>query len=227
MKLANPGPVTALAMASAIAMLTATLAGAAGISGTSPPPSALPTPPTGTDAGKRNATGSTAQPVPTATPLLPPAGKAPPSVSPNQPGPGATTSSPGAPIQLSPANVKRLSKPKPVPATFEDVEAAFSEAKHAATEYKQHVGYADTQSKSCSTRAYSAQDQKAAGCQGSNTVEQCMEKLYDYCMSKCCPGKESFGKTTSQLSAASQKLAQRAQSYANHVQQMLDLYYGK
>jgi hypothetical protein len=227
MKLARLGLATALAMAGATAMLAPTIAGAAGVGGPSPPPSALPTPPTGTDAGKRNATAGSTQPVPTATPLLPPAGKAPSSASPNQPGPGATTSSPGAPIQLSPANVKRLSKPKPAPATFEDVEAAFSEAKHAAVEYKQHVGYAEAQSKSCSTRAYSAQDQKAAGCQGSNTVEQCVEKLYDYCMSKCCPGKESFGKTTSQLSATSQKLAQRAQSYASHVQQMLDLYYGK
>lgn len=38
--------------------------------------------------------------------------------------------------------------------------------------------------KKCSTRSYSVQDQKNAGCQGSETVDQCTNKLFKYCLGR-------------------------------------------
>jgi hypothetical protein len=34
----------------------------------------------------------------------------------------------------------------------------------------------------CLTKSYSVQDQQAAGCAGTDTVNQCMDKLYKYCI---------------------------------------------
>ena len=35
---------------------------------------------------------------------------------------------------------------------------------------------------SCLTKSYSVQDQQAAGCAGTDTVNQCMDKLYKHCI---------------------------------------------
>ena len=62
-------------------------------------------------------------------------------------------------------------------------------------------------SKNCSIKAYSVQDQQAAGCKGNDTVEQCMEKLYDFCMSKLDQpefSKDRCGKGTCCISRARQ-----------------------
>ena len=34
----------------------------------------------------------------------------------------------------------------------------------------------------CLTKSYSVQDQQAAGCTGTETLNQCMDKLYKYCI---------------------------------------------
>ena len=36
--------------------------------------------------------------------------------------------------------------------------------------------------KACSGKSYSVQDQKAAGCTGNETLNQCMDKLYKHCV---------------------------------------------
>ena len=36
--------------------------------------------------------------------------------------------------------------------------------------------------KECANKAYSVQDQKAAGCTGNDTMNQCMDKLYKHCV---------------------------------------------
>ena len=41
--------------------------------------------------------------------------------------------------------------------------------------YRDRINY-------CLTRSYSVQDQQAAGCAGTDTVNQCMDKLYKYCI---------------------------------------------
>lgn len=41
--------------------------------------------------------------------------------------------------------------------------------------YKPHI-------KNCLAKSYSVQDQQAAGCAGTDTVNQCMDKLYKYCI---------------------------------------------
>jgi len=41
--------------------------------------------------------------------------------------------------------------------------------------YKPHVN-------NCLNKSYSVQEQQAAGCAGNDTVNQCMNKLYKYCM---------------------------------------------
>ncbi len=88
--------------------------------------------------------------------------------------------------------------------------------------------------KECSSKAYTVQDQMAAGCKGSDTVDQCTDKLYKHCVATFAtsgfsmpsiPGAPATGGgipsySTQQFKQAALKTA----SEAHALSQMLNLY---
>jgi hypothetical protein len=122
----------------------------------------------------------------------------------------------------TPTKVKKLKKPEPMPVEFHMVEDAFNKVKSAEGPFRYFLSTFQGYSKDCSIKAYSVQDQQAAGCKGNDTVEQCMEKLYDFCMSKL--NQPGFQAVAEKELAASRELVKRAQAYANHVEHMLNTF---
>jgi|MudIll2142460700_1097286.scaffolds.fasta_scaffold38301_2 hypothetical protein len=152
------------------------------------------------------------------------------AIGPKQPAPAGQPVQPSAgkteplkgPIQLEPSKVKKLSKPDPPEVKVSQVKDAYEKW----GPYELSLGYIKMHMKTCSTKAYSVQDQQAAGCKGSDTVEQCMEKLFDFCMSKHAYEQENFRKNAQKKIANAHKLAQIVEAYADYLEH-LDKIYGK
>lgn len=195
-----------LTLTGAIAMAPA-FAAAANLGGFSPPPTATPPDRSspGDSAGKK--TEGTTQLAPTGSPVSPPAGMTKPLKG---------------PIQMHPSKVKKLSKPEPPPFDIKEVTDACKIVSNLGTySYMQLLGKMKSLSTGCSTRAYSVQDQHAAGCKGNDTVDQCMEKLYDHCMS---PSREKMAWGAPKEIEKVNKIVQAAQAYAKYVESMLNTY---
>lgn len=84
-------------------------------------------------------------------------------------------------IKLNPGSV-RATTVRPAQVKFEQINKQFAALSGHAQTYEAGVGVMPSIQKSCSTKAYSVQDQKAAGCTGSESLDQCMDKLYKHCV---------------------------------------------
>ena len=161
---------------------------------------------------RKGAPGST-------TPPAGPARKAP--SSPTAPGTGPT---PGvssvqpltAPIQMVPSKVKKLSKPEPPLVESKQVVEAYEVWKNHKGSLGTNMNTLKNRQQHCSTKNYSVQEQQATGCKGSDTLDQCMEKLYDQCVFLYMTQAIQVG-LEHQLAAA-RKLAQTAQAHANYIE---------
>ncbi len=143
------------------------------------------------------------------------------------------------PIQLAPAVKMRTTTPKlMLPVHFEQLAKQFHDLAGNAQEYEVGVATMPEIQKACAEKSYSVQDQMAAGCNGNETLNQCMEKVVHHCIEtystsgmswggvsvggvEIAPGgstptfstqafREAAGQTAAQARALSQKLQQYA-----------------
>jgi hypothetical protein len=84
-------------------------------------------------------------------------------------------------IKLKPGSV-RATTVRPVPVKFDQINKQFGALAGNAQTYEAGVGLMPTIHQTCSTKAYSVQDQKAAGCSGNESLDQCTAKLYKHCV---------------------------------------------
>ncbi|PKN37914.1 MAG: hypothetical protein CVU62_09345 [Deltaproteobacteria bacterium HGW-Deltaproteobacteria-2] len=84
--------------------------------------------------------------------------------------------------------------------------------------YKPHI-------KNCLAKSYSVQDQQAAGCAGTDTVNHCMDKLYKYCIGSYKGGsgnKENFIKKFKTALERSNDINAKSKNYSNQLQTLLN-----
>lgn len=194
----------------ALAMSAPGFASAANAGGFAPPPAApeLSNP----AAGMGRKTDVTPA-KPPAAPLQPAA----PSLAPAQPLTG--------PIQLFSVKQKTPPQPEPPQVVWQQVMAACPNCGSGSTVAWNNYSYAraglSQALTSCSSKKYTVQEQMAAGCMGSDTLNQCMEKLYAHCTAFA---KTKFTKEVVHEIAAVRKLIQMAQAYEKHIEWMSDTY---
>jgi hypothetical protein len=99
------------------------------------------------------------------------------------------------PIQLAPAVKMRAKAPKlMLPVHFKQLAQQFHDLSGNAQEYEVGVAFMPEIQKACAEKSYSVQDQMAAGCNGNETLNQCMEKLVHHCIATySTPGGISWG----------------------------------
>lgn len=84
--------------------------------------------------------------------------------------------------------------------------------------YKPHV-------KNCLAKSYSVQDQQAAGCAGNDTVNQCMDKLYKYCIGSYKGGagnKENFINKFKTALERSNDINVKSKKYSDQLQTLIN-----
>jgi hypothetical protein len=98
------------------------------------------------------------------------------------------------PIQLAPAVKVRAKIPKVMlPVHFEQLAQQFHDLSGNAQEYETGVAVMPDIQKACAEKSYSVQDQMAAGCNGNETLNQCMEKLVHHCIANYSTSGLSWG----------------------------------
>ncbi|MCR4345585.1 MAG: hypothetical protein NUV55_00030 [Sulfuricaulis sp.] len=65
---------------------------------------------------------------------------------------------------------------------FDKLNQQYTEFSGNAKKFESGAGVISEIAKECAKKAYSVQDQKAAGCTGNDTLNQCMDKLYKHCV---------------------------------------------
>lgn len=83
-------------------------------------------------------------------------------------------------IKANPALLKKVMIPPSVP--YEDLKVAMDRVKGAYVSWHYIEGVLAWASKNCAAKSYSIDDQKAAGCLGTDTVDVCTEKLFQHCV---------------------------------------------
>ncbi|MEZ4601468.1 MAG: hypothetical protein R2940_16895 [Syntrophotaleaceae bacterium] len=145
------------------------------------------------------------------------------------------------PIKLDQAAKMRTVAPKLVlPVHFEQLASQYHELAGKAQEYEVGVAMMPEIQKACAEKSYSVQDQAAAGCNGNETLNQCMEKLVRHCIANYAAGggiswgginiggtevapggstpsfsTESFRKAAEETAAKARALSQKLQQYAS------------
>lgn len=137
-------------------------------------------------------------------------------------------------IRLSPAGQRGASARGLVrQIKFDKINKLFAELSGNAKLYEMGVSLMPDIAKACDNKAYTAQDQKAAGCIGTESQNQCMDKLYKYCLENWSvagfslptavdglPGVQLPGHSTKQFKEAAQASAAQARALS----QMLNQY---
>lgn len=104
------------------------------------------------------------------------------AVDPARPGVSSAQGSAAAPlkgeIRLSPGKLRPIS----MPITSEGLNQKFTEFSRKARGYEYGAQARTKIARQCADKAYTVQDQRAVGCTGTDTVDQCMDKLYDNCL---------------------------------------------
>ncbi len=84
--------------------------------------------------------------------------------------------------------------------------------------YKDRINY-------CLTKSYSVQDQQAAGCAGTDTVNQCMDKLYKYCIGNYTGeygSKEAFKQQFKTALERAKDINTKSKKYSDQLQTLLN-----
>ncbi len=84
-------------------------------------------------------------------------------------------------IRLSPGLQRGVGRLMPQQ-SFDSLQKKYGEFSGNAQKYEYGAAQMPVITKECATKAYSVQDQKAAGCTDNDTLKQCMEKLYKHCV---------------------------------------------
>ena len=116
--------------------------------------------------------------------------------------------------------------------TFEKIKKQFAELSGNAQEYEMGVSLMPAIAKACasSSKAWSVDEQKAAGCTGNDSMNQCMDKLYKYCLENFSVGGLQFPApvvgggqlpvhSTKQFKEAAEKAAAQARALSQALSQ--------
>jgi hypothetical protein len=76
---------------------------------------------------------------------------------------------------------------------FDKLDEKFTEFSGNAKSYESGAKAIPEIAKQCAAKSYSVQDQKAAGCTGTDTLNQCMDKLYKHCIENYSVGSFDLG----------------------------------
>ncbi len=86
-------------------------------------------------------------------------------------------------VKLTPARRMRAKAKKiRLLVKLEQLRKQFAQMDQIAQEYEMGVATMPEIQKQCAEKSYSVQDQMDAGCNGNETLDQCMEKLVAHCM---------------------------------------------
>lgn len=86
-------------------------------------------------------------------------------------------------VKLTPAlRMRAKAKKIRLLVTLEQLRKQFAQMDQMAQEYEMGVATMPEIQKQCADKSYSVQDQMDAGCNGNETLNQCMEKLVAHCM---------------------------------------------
>lgn len=97
------------------------------------------------------------------------------------PAPGAPAAPLKGDIRVTPAP-QRGGRPIVAQVSFSQLDQKLTEFRGGAQSYEQGSQRLLAVKKTCTDKAYTVQDQKAAGCTGTDTMNQCMDKLYKHCV---------------------------------------------
>jgi hypothetical protein len=85
-------------------------------------------------------------------------------------------------------------------------------------DYRNHIN-------GCLTKSYSVSEQQAAGCAGTDTVNQCMDKLYKYCISNFSGeygNKAAFKNAFKTELERSKNLSEKSKKYSDQMQTLIN-----
>ncbi len=121
------------------------------------------------------------------------------------------------PFQIDPALLgdvtKALLNTDTKPAVTE-LEAALKEAEKQRHEVYLALWYYQDRAGKCSKKTYTTEDQKAAGCTGTDTLNQCSHKLFRQCVSPAQSTlAEKFSKSRQKMLEASERLDKALKEY--------------
>ena len=124
-------------------------------------------------------------------------------------------------LRLSPGKFRTIGA---MPITFDGLNQKFSEFSRKANGYEHGVTARSAIAKQCTSKAYTVQDQKSAGCTGTDTVDQCTDKLYRQCLKTSSnPGRnisvQEFQDSATAVAAEARALSRTLNQYANQADQ--------
>jgi hypothetical protein len=136
------------------------------------------------------------------------------------------------PLQLSPSLKVQAKTPRVMlPVKLNQLNQQFNEMYESAAEYEVGVTTMPQIQQQCADKSYSIQDQIAAGCNGNETLNQCMEKLVAHCMATFTasgiswggigniPGGSTPSFSTTSFRQAAEKTAAKARVLSQKLQQ--------
>ena len=149
----------------------------------------------------------------------------PPKLGPNTTVPGQVPVSPGsqgtgAPLQLDPAKLKRQVT-LPDPGNAQVLKDQFQKFENSDNLFRYHRTGIEKSSSICAHKPYTTQEQQAAGCKGSDTLDACMQKLYDQCMANPVA---QFRKAAEDARADALALIQSLQGHVTKIDQAIKAY---
>jgi len=111
-----------------------------------------------------------------------------------------------------------------MPITADGLNQKFTEFSRKASGYEFGVKARSTIAKECASKAYTVQDQKAAGCTGGDTMDQCTDKLYRQCLrTSGNPGRDvsiqEFQESATKAAAEARALSRMLNQYADQADQ--------
>lgn len=94
-----------------------------------------------------------------------------------------------------------------------ELEAALKETE-MRHQVREALYFYQNKAKDCSKQTFTTQDQKAAGCTGTDTLNQCSQKLFRHCVSSGHGGyAEKFSKSRQKMLEASERLDKALKEY--------------
>ncbi|MBA3031053.1 MAG: hypothetical protein FP816_19885 [Desulfobacteraceae bacterium] len=115
-------------------------------------------------------------------------------------------------IKTDPARVRASAVVLTVP--YEELRTAMERVKGAYIGWNYINGVEDWLTQNCSGKSYTVDEQKAAGCLGTDTVDACTEKLYQHCF-QSSPYMDTYKKELKDMIDAVEALKRSVVLYEN------------
>jgi hypothetical protein len=120
-------------------------------------------------------------------------------------------------IRLSPGKLRPIS----MPITLDGLNQKFTEFSRRASGYEYGATARTKIARECAGKAHTVQDQKAVGCTGTDTVDQCRDKLYEHCLKTSSnPGGRNV--TTQEFKESAKTAAAEARALSRMLNQYAD-----